>query len=120
MEAVKLKLAASCVIAVLVVTLSPAMGLTVAERDELQGVMIDFGYWDVVWTPVAFFGGMDGYSALEEAAHVNGYDVVYRDETKTEVFSINEQVSLFGVKWGMYLLSEAGWLPSNRPLQINV
>ena len=38
----------------------PFVGLTDEESDDTQGVIIDFGYWDVVWTELSYPEGTDG------------------------------------------------------------
>ena len=119
MKITKTKLAISIVLVVAMIILAPAMGFTVSEKDVKQGVVIDFGYWDVVWTEMTFGDGMDGYSALEEACHINGYDVVYRDDAKTIVYSVNEQVNLSGIEWGMYLISSDKWEAVEDPSAVS-
>jgi len=108
-EITKTKLAISLVLVVAMMILAPAMGFTSSEKDARQGVVIDFGYWDTVWIEMTFTDGMDGYTALEEACHINGYDLVYRDEAKTIVYSVDEQVNLSGMEWKMYLISSGKW-----------
>ncbi len=103
----KLAITAAAVAAVLVLT--PAMGLTQSEAEGRSGVVIDFGCWDTVWVTLDFGDGMDGFQALEKACELKGFPVVYQDDARTIVFSINEQSNLQGKKWGMYMLSGGRW-----------
>lgn len=109
------KLAITAVVAVAVIVLTPAMGLTHAETEGRSGVVIDFGYWDTVWVNLDFGDGMDGYEALETACGLKGYPLVYQDDRHTIVHSINEQSNLQGKKWGMYILSEGQWIQCDDP-----
>ena len=109
MNARMAKIAISAVTAVLIVVITPAMGLTQAEAEDRSGVVIDFGYWDTVWVSLDFGDGMDGYEALETACGLRGYPLVYQDTEHTIVFSVNEQSNLQGKKWGMYMLDGGDW-----------
>ena len=93
MNATAKKLTITAIVAVAVIILTPAMGLTQAEADDRSGVVIDFGYWDTVWIPLVF-NGMDGYQLLEKACELKGYPLVYQDDEHTIVHSINEQSNL--------------------------
>lgn len=114
------KMTLSFVISILVVASIPIIGLTVAETDNTEGVVIDFGYWDVVWIPMTFNEGMNGNDALERACEINGYPLVYEDDEKTTVFSVDEQVNLMDVRWNMYVLESGGWKAVNDPQDIEV
>ena len=60
MKAAHKKLTITLVIAVAVIVLTPAVGLTRAETEGRSGVVIDFGYWDTVWVNLDFGDGMIG------------------------------------------------------------
>jgi len=107
MDAVRIKLVASGIIVLLVMVAVPVLGFTTASSDPKQGMIIDFGYWDVVWNEMSFTEDMDGYDALQEACRMLGYGCVILDDGT--VYSINDQVNLVGISWGMYVLSEGGW-----------
>ncbi len=114
----KLAITAAAVAAVLVLT--PAMGLTQSEAEGRSGVVIDFGCWDTVWVTLDFGDGMDGFQALEKACELKGFPVVYQDDARTIVFSINEQSNLQGKKCGMYMLSGGEWEPCADPSAVDL
>ena len=114
----KLAITAAAIAAVLVLT--PAMGLTQSEAEGRSGVVIDFGYWDTVWVTLDFGSGMDGYQALEKACELRGYPVVYQDDERTIVYSVNEQSNLQGKKWGMYVLSGGEWEACADPSSVSL
>ena len=118
MNALRKKLIITAAVAVLVVALTPAMGLTQSEAEGRSGVVIDFGYWNTVWVSIDFGDGMDGYQALEKACELKGYPLVYQDDARTIVFSVDEQSNLQGKKWGMYLLDGGQWLYCEDPRSI--
>lgn len=95
-------------------------GSTSKEQDYQEGLVIDFGYWNVVWTNIVFDDEMNGIELLEIACDVNGYSgPQYMDDGS--VFSINDQQSLTGVKWGFYTLkSGEGWRYVEDPSAVNV
>jgi len=107
MNAITVKLVASAVIAVAVLATIPMLGFTASSADQRQGMIIDFGYWDVVWTEMTFTGGMNGYDALKAACDIQGYECGILDDGT--VYSVNDQVNLIGVKWAFYTLSTDGW-----------
>jgi len=109
----KLVITFSVLAAVLVLT--PAVGLTHAEAEGRSGVVIDFGYWSTSWVGVDFGDGMDGYRALEKACELRGYPLVYQDDERTKVFSVNDQSNLQGKIWGMYLLDGDVWVGCDDP-----
>ncbi len=115
-----IKIAVSAIVAVLIVISIPLIGLTTAEIDDAEGVVIDFGYWNVVWVPMSFEEGMDGNDALEKACDIAGYDIVFLDEEKTQVFSIDGQVNLYGMEWGMYVLESDSWKAVEDVKEIDV
>ena len=103
MKAVKIKLLASFMCIILILTVTPLMGLTTAAQDTREGVMIDFGYWDVNWTEMTFSEEMNGIDALETACHINSYEIIYLNEDAGTVYSINGQINLDGKPWGLYV-----------------
>ncbi len=120
MKAVNVKLIASILILIMIFTITPAMGFTSLEADDRQGVVIDFGYWDVVWTETVLEEGMNGNDALKEACHINDFDYVFKDQEESILFSVNEQVNLYGMTWGMYVLNEGNWTKVEDPRLIDV
>ncbi len=120
MNATEIKLTASFVVLMVVIVITPMMGLTTLEADEREGVVIDFGYWNVVWTEVIFTEEMNGNDALEAACHINDFTFVFKDEEKSELFSIDDQVNLYGMSWKMYILNEGKWVCAEDPREIKV
>lgn len=120
MKAVKIKLLASFMCIILILTVTPLMGLTTAAQDTREGVMIDFGYWDVNWTEMTFSEEMNGIDALETACHINSYEVIYLNEDAGTVYSINGQINLDGKQWGMYVQQDGGWKVVENPREVKV
>lgn len=116
MNSVRTKYLISAAIAILVIASIPLIGVTSVDADDNQGMMIDFGYWDVVWVDMTFTEDMDGYSALEAACHIKDYDIVYLDDGS--VYSINGQINLVGMQWGLYYISGSDWKPVEDPSQL--
>lgn len=115
MDAVSSKLAISAAVVVLVFAGVALVGTTSAEDDPVEGMMIDFGYWDVKWIEMTFQDGMDGYDALEAACDIAGYKVVYRGDGS--ISSIDGQSNLENISWGMYLIGGDGSWVSADPLE---
>lgn len=111
MNATTVKFAASVIIALTVIAAIPVLGFTTASTDSKQGMIIDFGYWDVVWTEMSFTEGMNGYDALREACAIRGYDCSILDDGT--VYSVNDQVNLVGIQWAMYVLSQGSWVEAD-------
>ena len=108
----KMILSAICVVGILVIV--PMIGLTVDSVDEKEGVMIDFGYYDVDWVPISFSDGMTGIEALDTACHVTGYE--YRVDRLGKVTSVNGESDLVSATWGMYILNDdGGWVQVADP-----
>ena len=120
MKAVKIKLLASFACIILILAITPLMGLTTAAQDTREGVMIDFGYWDVNWTEMTFSEDMDGVDALEAACHINSYEIVYLDQDAGTVYSINGQINLDGKQWGMYVQESSEWKFVETPRDVKV
>ena len=108
-RALRIKLEISSIIVVLAMASLPLIGLTSSAEDDARGVVIDFGYWDVVWTEMVFQEDWDAVDALEKACEMNGFSVVFGDAGKTSIVSINGQLNLYGVTWGLYVLDGGGW-----------
>jgi iron complex transport system substrate-binding protein len=107
MNALRKKVIASISIAIIALAVLPVVGVTTAVADTSQGVMIDFGYWDVAWVEMSFTEGMDGNGALDAACSMKGYAVIrLADGT---VYSVNGQENLVSVKWGMYVQDNGSW-----------
>ncbi len=110
-----MKLTASAFILVSVVVIAPIIGLSGTDTDAKQGVMIDFGYYDVIWIEFSFADDMTGTEALEEACARKGYEIG-RDSNGT-VSSIAGKQNLIGVEWGMYILGNQSpsWTKVDEP-----
>lgn len=113
----KIGLSAACVVGILAII--PMIGLTVDSVDEKEGVMIDFGYYDVDWVPITFSDGMTGIDALKDACHVKGYE--YRVDRLGKVTSVNGESDLVSATWGMYVLGDQGhWVQVPDPVSFEV
>ena len=108
MRSLTIKLGVSALLVILAVSSLPFIGLTTSAEDDATGVIIDFGYWDVVWTEMTFQEDWDAVRALEEACDMNSLPLVFSDETKTHLVSINGQLNLYGVTWGLYVIDDEG------------
>jgi len=122
MRASNVKLLTAAVIAAMVVVSMPFIGFTIDAKDDRQGVMIDFAYYNVEWVPFQFDEGMTGIEALEEACSEKGYAIVYDDDG--QVYSIDNVPRLLNVSWGMYVLEgsgrDAGWVAVDDPSSFNI
>jgi iron complex transport system substrate-binding protein len=107
MRSIGIKLTVSAVIALMIVASMPFIGLTESSRDSKEGLVLDFGYWNIEWIDMSFTPGMDGFGALEEACHIKGYSVT-RLEDGT-VYAVNDQENLVGIKWTMYVMDGSKW-----------
>ncbi|WP_400233521.1 hypothetical protein [Methanomethylophilus alvi] len=94
MRALRIKLEISSIIVVLAVASLPFDRSYEFCRRRRPGVVIDFGYWDVVWTEMVFQEDWDAVDALEKACEMNGFSVVFGDAGKTSIISINGQLNL--------------------------
>lgn len=79
MDARKLKAVLTVTVIFATTAAVPIMGFTKMTVDHRQGLMIDFGNWDVVWADMAFEEGMDGEAVLDVACHIKSYAVVRSD-----------------------------------------
>ena len=106
MQASTVKLVTAAVIAILAVTGISVIGFTADSVDARQGVMIDFGYYEVDWIEMEFPEGMTGDQALDTACSGRSYTVVHNDDGS--VYSVNNKTELLNVEWGMYILNGDG------------
>ena len=106
MHAVGIKMVISAVTLALVIAGVALVGTTDAEDDPVQGMMIDFGYWDVTWVEMTFRDGMDGYDALQAACDIKGYKLLLRDDGS--ISSINGQSNLETFVWRMFVIDDSG------------
>ncbi|WP_400234162.1 ABC transporter substrate-binding protein [Methanomethylophilus alvi] len=114
MQAATVKLVSAAVIAMLAVTGISVIGFTADSVDARQGVMIDFGYYEVDWIEMEFPEGMTGDQALDAACAERSYPVV--KDPDGSVYSVNSKTELEKVEWGMYVLDSSGnWSPVAEP-----
>lgn len=114
MQAATVKLVSAAVIAMLAVTGISVIGFTADSVDARQGVMIDFGYYEVDWVEMEFSPGMTGDEALSSACTERSYPIVKNDDGS--VYSVNNKPRLEKVEWGMYVLDSSGnWSPVADP-----
>lgn len=105
-EALKFKAAVSVVIVAAICIISPMIGLTEASVDEKEGVMIDFGYYNVKWIESELSDGENGVQALEEACASAGISVV--KDIYGDIQSVDGESSFISTSWSMYVLSGEG------------
>ena len=114
MQASTIKLVSAGIIAILAVTGISVIGFTADSVDARQGVMIDFGYYEVDWIEMEFPEGMTGDQALDAACAERSYPVV--KDPDGSVYSVNSKTELEKVEWGMYVLDSSGnWSPVADP-----
>ena len=114
MQAATVKLVSAAVIAMLAVTGISVIGFTADSVDARQGVMIDFGYYEVDWIEMEVPEGMTGDQALDAACAERSYPVV--KDPDGSVYSVNSKTELENVEWGMYVLDSSGnWSPVADP-----
>ena len=119
MQASTVKLVSAAIITILAVTGISVIGFTADSVDAKQGVMIDFGYYEVDWIEMEFPEGMTGDQALDEACSGKSYTVVRNDDGS--VYSVNNKTELLNVEWGMYILSGDGnWVQVSNPNEYDV
>lgn len=117
MKSVRIKYAICAVIAVVMVVAVPLVGFTESSADEKQGLVLDFGYWDMEWTEMVFTEGMTGYEALERVCQWKGYDYTILDDGT--VYAVDEQYNLVGVTWGFYALVDGAWVEEDPHADIS-
>ena len=114
MQASTIKLVSAGIIALLAVTGISVIGFTADSVDARQGVMIDFGYYEVDWIEMEFPEGMTGDQALDAACAERSYPIV--KDPDGSVYSVNSKTELEKVEWGMYVLDPSGnWSPVEDP-----
>ena len=122
MEVLKLKVSVSVAIIAAVCIIAPAIGLTASPIDEKEGVMIDFGYYNVNWTELSLNDGMTGTDALNTACSQLEYTVKY--DAYGDVTSIDGEANLVSAVWGMYILDGYGkncrWIEVKNPSSYDV
>lgn len=101
MEPTKVKLTASIIIAVLIIAALPFIGTTSMAEDDKEGLVIDFGYWDITWTETPLQDGMNGIELLEEVCSINNYELILSSD-RSKVISINGQESLPDRPWTLF------------------
>lgn len=109
MRSIRIKLGASAVLAVLIVAAMPFIGVTETSADPSEGVILDFGYWDLHWIEMDLEEGMSGDEVLDVVCVMMGYDPPERRVTDGTVTSVNGQDNLVGVRWGFYVLADGAW-----------
>lgn len=114
---VKIVMSATCVVVVLMII--PSIGLTIDAVDEKQGVMIDFGQYNVDWIPITFNTDETGMSAISRACNIKEYSIQFNYDG-TSVTSINDFDNLITSVWGMYVLRDGGWKKIDDPSGYNV
>ena len=114
MQASTIKLVSAGIIVILAVTGISVIGFTADSVDAKQGVMIDFGYYEVDWIEMEFPEGMTGDQALDAACAERSYPIV--KDSDGSVYSVNSKTELEKVEWGMYVLDSSGnWSPVADP-----
>lgn len=108
MRSVRIKIASSAVLAMLLFVTLPFIGVTESSTDDTEGMVLDFGYWDMHWLEMDLPDGMTGDAALDMACVSLGYDAPVRLADGT-VYSVNGQENLIGIRWGFYVLADGGW-----------
>ena len=89
MRSVRIKMFSSAALIILLIAAVPFIGTTQSETDETEGVVLDFGYWDMYWVEMDLMDGMTGDTALDTVCTVMGYDPPVRLNDGT-VYSVNE------------------------------
>lgn len=102
MNAIKIKVVISISILIAVCVITPLIGITEPTRDEREGVMIDFGYYNVTWVPLELNDGMNGIDALYDACDIKGYAI--GTDAYGNITSIDGEANLVASSWSMYVL----------------
>ncbi len=108
LRSVGLKVMGSAMLAVLILAALPLVGVTESSVDDREGLILDFGYWNIEWIEMPLADGMDGDDVLDHACRMEGYTVVRLEDGS--VYSVDGQSNLVGVKWGMYVLQDGTWI----------
>ncbi len=128
MNATNVKVTLSIAILVAICVISPMIGLSASPVDEREGVMIDYGYYNVDWVPMELESGTDGVEALEKACEIkrgedpDGY--VIEKDVFGSVTSVNGYPNMVSSSWAMYVLrgdgSERAWVKESDPYAADV
>lgn len=103
-NAFRIRIIASIAVISICIAAIAVTGITKASSETSSGVMIDFGYYNVSWTPTEFDEGKDAYDVLSEVCEENDFEAPVIDNGI--VISINGVGNLQrGVEWGLYHLS---------------
>ncbi|MGN1044526.1 MAG: ABC transporter substrate-binding protein [Candidatus Methanomethylophilaceae archaeon] len=102
MNAIKIKVTISISIILAVCVITPLIGITEPTRDEKEGVMIDFGYYNVTWVPLELNDDMNGMDALISACGIEGYEI--GTDAYGNIVSIDGEANLVASSWSMYVL----------------
>ena len=113
----KIVMSVTCVAVVLMIV--PSIGLTIDAVDEKQGVMIDFGQYNVDWVPITFNEDETGVSAISRACDIKDYPIQFSYDG-TDVVSVNDFDNLISSVWGMYVLRDGKWSKVDDPSGYNV
>lgn len=119
MDAITLKLSMSTAIVVAIVIIVSGIGLTVESADDAEGVMIDFGQYEVIWVRMDLSEEMTGTEALKQACDAVGYGCVFSRDG-TSVVSVNEAENGITSFWGMYVLRDGLWEKVPSPSEYTV
>ncbi len=111
MRSVRAKIMGSAIVAVMIVAALPLVGVTESSADTREGVVLDFGYWDSEWIDTPLAAGMDGDDVLDHVCKLRGYEVTRLKDGS--VYSVNGQMNLVGISWGMYILGDGGWVEAD-------
>lgn len=108
MRSVKIKMFSSAALVVLLFAAIPFIGTTESATDGTEGVVLDFGYWDMYWVEMDLMDGMTGDTVLDTVCGMLGYEPPVRLSDGT-VYSVDDQENLIGIQWGFYVLGDDGW-----------
>ena len=128
MNAMIVKIALSLSILVSICVISPMIGLTVSPIDEREGMMIDYGYYNVDWIQFDLEPGTNGIQALEKACEIRRdageASFVAKVNSYGDVTSVNGYPNMVSSSWGMYVLRgmgyHRGWEPVQDPQTFDV
>ncbi len=108
MNASYVKTTLSVLIVVSICVISPMIGITVSPVDEKEGVMIDYGYYNVDWIPMELEAGTNGVQSLENACDAKRGDSTESYIVSKDVYgaiaSVNGYPNLISSSWSMYVL----------------
>ncbi len=117
MKSIRIKLFVSAALLLLLIAAVPFIGTTQQSSDESEGVVLDFGYWDLYWVEMGLSEGMTGDSVLDTVCGVMGFEAPIRLNDGT-VYSVDGQENLVGIRWGFYILGGGGWVEADPSADI--